>query len=569
MSKKNKLKRIEKKSVLVTENVVNFDVIGVVRRNLRFLMVLYFLVSVVYVNGLWGHFVSDDYATISQNPEAGNVVGAIKQISLPLTINAFIASFFGNQNPVPYHIFSLCLYLVVITLAFIWLRIISDSRAVFYTILVFSFFPIHVEAVSWVSGKPYLLNAFFVLLELIFLSLYERTGNKRYLKLVVLLFPINFLAEKTRFGSAVLIGLAYIFLFGVRIRKNFSFARVALVSLLMVFLFSLIMYPLIKFRIQAVNGGVSGLGDMLYSPFFQYPLSVSKYLQLIFFPVDLTLYHTLFVIPSWLNWSILITYLSAAGYFLFKNKRMFFALVFIFLAAAPSMTPLKVSWLVAERYMFLGSLGAAMLVGIIFEALEKRSARLALGALIVVCGFYGYRIFLRNIDWQTNHKLWVNTVQVSPNSHNAWNNIGDDYDKLNDLESAVKGFTQSTVVKSNYADAYHNRANIFFKMGRYDLARQSYETAISFNPDLYQTYMSLVQIDLIEKNAEQAVKHVVTLVQKTPNSSQSWFVYGVVLSRLGQRDEAIRSFKKSLELDPKNQSALGAMVEISKQVGGS
>jgi tetratricopeptide (TPR) repeat protein len=132
---------------------------------------------------------------------------------------------------------------------------------------------------------------------------------------------------------------------------------------------------------------------------------------------------------------------------------------------------------------------------------------------------YSARIFFRNIDWNTNHNLWVNTCQVSPNSHNAWNNIGDDYDKLASAETtndgkltqyynAIKGFTQSTVIKPNYADAYHNRANIFFKIGRLDLARDSYETAIYYSPNLYQTYLSLTQIDLMQNNLQLAYQHM-------------------------------------------------------------
>jgi len=45
------------------------------------------------------------------------------------------------------------------------------------------------------------------------------------------------------------------------------------------------------------------------------------------------------------------------GYFFFKDKRYFFALSFIVAAILPSMAPAKVSWLVAERYAFLASLG--------------------------------------------------------------------------------------------------------------------------------------------------------------------------------------------------------------------
>jgi tetratricopeptide (TPR) repeat protein len=241
-------------------------------------------------------------------------------------------------------------------------------------------------------------------------------------------------------------------------------------------------------------------------------------------------------------------YLIAVVWFWFKDKRYFFALVFIFAAAAPSMAPVKISWLVAERYMFLGSFGGAALVGLIVERYWNKKY-LTLALLSLVLAVYGWRTILRNIDWQTNHNLWVNTCQVSPNSHNAWNNIGDDYDKLAQLETteegrtrqyenAIKGFAQSFTIKPNYADAYHNQANILYKINRLDLARQAYELALYYNPDLYQTYLTLVQLDMVEGNKTELTKHLNNLLRLKPNDLQIYYMAAVAYNRVGMNDEA-------------------------------
>jgi len=315
-------------------------------------------------------------------------------------------------------------------------------------------------------------------------------------------------------------------------------------------------------RVNIVNGEINGSGSVFYDPFFQYPTAMAKYLQLLFVPTDLTLYHTMYVFPIWLNWAILLSYLSMLIYFYFKNKKYFFALAFIFAAAAPSMAPVKVSWLVAERYMFLGSLGFAIFLGLMILDLSKYFKILPGLLFISLMILSVIRVWTRNIDWQTNHNLWVNTCQVSPNSHNAWNNIGDDYDKLKDYQNAIKGFTQSTIVKPNYADAYHNRANIFYKIGRLDLARESYNTALTFNPSLYQTYMSLIQIDLNERNGEQAMIHSSKLLEANPNDPQSRYVIGVVLAQFGQVDKAKEMFKSILVNYPNYTQARRALLEL-------
>ena len=202
------------------------------------------------------------------------------------------------------------------------------------------------------------------------------------------------------------------------------------------------------------------------------------------------------------------------------------------------MAPVKVSWLVAERYMFLGSLGFALLMAIILEKFWQSKKIIVVAGISVLIAFYGTRIVLRNIDWQTNHNLWVNTCQVSPNSHNAWNNIGDDYDKLAQYENAIKGFGQSFAIKPNYADAYHNQANIFYKIGRLDLARKGYETALHYNPSLVQTYQTLVQLDVMEKNKTELVKHLNILINSSPNDLQMRYLAAVAFAKVEMFDEA-------------------------------
>jgi tetratricopeptide (TPR) repeat protein len=257
------------------------------------------------------------------------------------------------------------------------------------------------------------------------------------------------------------------------------------------------------------------------------------------------------VIPNWLNWLVLVLYVLTTFYFYLRgNINLAFAMAFVFIVSAGSMTPLKVSWMVAERYMFLGGLGIAIVLALMLENFSEKLNLFKWLLTAILISFFGYRIFLRNINWQTNHNLWVNTCQVSPNSHNAWNNIGDDYDKLKQYENAVKGFTQSTVVKNDYADAYHNRANIFFKINRLDLARDSYLTALKYNPGLYQSYVALIQVAMSENKVEEAFSYGNTLLKYQPNNPLVHYIFGVLYKQIGKSEEAKKAFTKALQIDP-------------------
>ena len=570
-----KIKKLKKQSieeVFKIKNGIDFKLdLGfwqAIKLHWKFLSLMLFLTVIVFANGLQGNFVSDDYATITQFPQLGDFWFMLNKDSFANSmylVNHFIFSLFGNSSPIPYHFFSLLTYLIVLVIGFVFvLTVFEDEMLAKISILLFCVMPIHVEAVSWISGRLYIILAGYILMSFLNLVYYIKSSHYKYLAWSFLFFVLAFQTDKPRPFSLFFILIVYLFYTGWSKVKN-NFIKIWWVLPIIIFIFALLSISYANMRIDVVNSGTNASGTVFYDPFFQYPTSIAKYLQLLWLPMDLTLYHTMYVFPVWLNWSIFLTYLLMLGYFYFKNKKYFFALAFIFAAAAPSMAPVKVSWLVAERYMFFGSLGFAVFLGLILIDLAKYLKLVPYAIFISLLVLFGLRTYFRNSDWSTNHDLWVNTCQVSPNSHNAWNNIGDDYDKLKEYENAVKGFTQSTIVKPNYADAYHNRANIFFKVGRLDLARESYISALKFNPGLFQTYLSLTQVDLMDKKFDAAVADATAATQVDPGNPQSWYVLGVVQSQVGKIQEAKITMEKVLQIAPNYKPALDALIQLKSQ----
>ncbi len=551
MSQK-KLKRLRKLENDVGGSLrsVETEVVSIrnlLKKNWKFLIILCLGIIALYFNSLWGDFVSDDYATIPQNPEIMSIKATLNSGFFVSFIKTLTALAFGIESPTPYHLVNLLLYLLVCVFAFVFLRLFFSDLVSKVALVVFAVLPVHVEAVSWISGIPYLVSSFLILGELSFLVLYFKNKKGKYLIWLLVLTLICLFSDRIRWLGFILLSVLTLISFKKELNIKANLTKIFTILVFLFLVLFLVSWPMINNRIQSVNSGINASESIFYNPFFQYPTAITKYLQLILIPVDLTLYHTMYTVPVWLNWLILLFYLVATIWYFFKDKKIFFALAFIFLATASSMAPVKVSWLVAERYVFLGSLGVALFLGILAEKFwnKKVVVVMVLSALTAV---YSVRVFLRNIDWQTNHNLWVNTCQVSPNSHNAWNNIGDDYDKLAQLETtdenkikqylnAIKGFGQSYAIKPNYADAYHNQANIFYKMGRLDLARQGYETALTFNANMPQTLKTLVQLDMMEKNITELDKHLTKLQQLNPNDLEVAYITALAYVQTGRADQ--------------------------------
>jgi tetratricopeptide (TPR) repeat protein len=71
-----------------------------------------------------------------------------------------------------------------------------------------------------------------------------------------------------------------------------------------------------------------------------------------------------------------------------------------------------------------------------------------------------------------------------------------------------------------------------------DLARNAYEQAISYNPGLYQTYRTLIQIDMAEKNNTELLRHLGVVQQMKPNDLEVAYLSAVVYAQIGKIDEA-------------------------------
>ena len=121
MSQK-KMKKLRKMDTALSKKEVDEPVPGIreiLKKNWKFLLLLILLVVGIYFNSLAGAFVSDDYATIPQNPQIMSFKYGLSGWMGGL-INWFLAVVFGITSPIAYHITSLLLYIGVILAAFVF-----------------------------------------------------------------------------------------------------------------------------------------------------------------------------------------------------------------------------------------------------------------------------------------------------------------------------------------------------------------------------------------------------------------------------------------------------------------
>lgn len=369
--------------------------------NRRLIIIILFAACfLVYTNSLDGSFISDDIPAIARNPELTFPWRFwMEPASLLNSLNFLIA----GHNPFTYHLTSVLLHSLNTILAFFFLNIFFGLEASFLGALIFAVHPIHTEAVSWISGKPYLILFAFILGNTL---LYQRAVKdaKRSRPIAYLFTLVIFYYMTMRYYTYYLFPFLLVLLdltLG-RVRRNWRLW-------LPFFILAAIRFAIIKFelihRINLLSDG-PGVEPAWNNPILTVAHSLFSNLGLLLWPFKLTLYHEPITASGILLGCevILLFVLIVSLIPIFKKERiLFFALIFFILFISPTLSPIPISWMIAERYLYLPSLSLSVFSALIYDRCASRGPGLRnkiLFLFVLIMAVYTLRTILRNEDWR-------------------------------------------------------------------------------------------------------------------------------------------------------------------------
>ena len=85
-------------------------------------------------------------------------------------------------------------------------------------------------------------------------------------------------------------------------------------------------------------------------------------------------------------------------------------------------------------------------------------------------------------------KIYTEAIGYQPNYGDAYSNRGVAHSNLNDYEESIKDFTKAIDINPNYAEAYNNRGAVYAEMKEYGKSILDYTKAIDINPNYANAY---------------------------------------------------------------------------------
>lgn len=523
---------------------------------------LAFLVLVAYANSLNNVFVSDDVAAIPQNPNVGTVKSILTQMHAFVQPLLYLIAFkIGGLNPAVYRLINIIFHIGTVWAVFILITILSNTTLAFFTAVFFAIHPVFTESVSWISGGNYVRYSFFMLSSLIIYI--KSQENKKLYLLSLVLFTLS-ISSSDKAIVAPLLFLLFEFSLG-QLRKNWKrlIPFFALATFWILFYLSQIGNRITSVSIQNYSQPI------VFNLLIQIPIAISSYLRLLVWPDKLTLYHSEMSFSQIEYLIRLIGFVGLVGLIglsWFKNQQIFFWLSFFIISLLPTFTPFGISWIVAERYVYLGTVGILFVISYGLWLLTKNKKTETLGYLIFIIIVISFiiRTILRNIDWKNEDNLWIATGKTSPSYNITHNNLGDVYGRRGDFQRAIEEFKLAIKIKPNYADAYHNLGNTYRQIGKVKEATESYKTAFKLNPYLWQSPMNIAAIYFEQGKYQEAADYMLSAVKVNPKNSSLHSNLGIIYLKAGEKKKAEEAFISALQIDPNNQQAKLGLVEITK-----
>ena len=541
---------------------------------------------------------------------------AINNTYIPLTILSFaIEHYFFGYNPFVYHLNNLLLHLAVTGLVFLFtLRLGVKIWTATFAALLFGIHPMHVESVAWVTERKDVLYAFFYMMALCsYLHYLEEKKVGSYV-LTIVLGVLSVLAKPMALSLPLIMFLCD----WVKGRK---FERKVFLEKILHFL-CIIPIVWLTYRLHAripgdslVEGSLIWIWSLTFYIWkFLFPIILIPFYSL---PKPISLFNPYYVLAISVLFMLLIYFVRYR-----RNRWLIFAGLFYFLSIFFLLQyDTFDSQIVADRFMYLPSVGICILLGVLWERilgnLNKRGVTFRNAGylcLIILFSALCVKTYFQNKVWKNSISLWTYVLCHSHDRSDkamgiayvkrgiAYINEGE-YDlALSDLNEALKDicdydfdkskvyqsrglaylgqrrydsaltdFNEALEVDSDYADAYNSRGMMHGMKGEYELAADDFtkalEKVVNYDVDTVKIYRNRGLAYLRQKKYNFALIDYNKALSINFDFPEAYNERGMLYGMMGDHNLALCDLNKAIVINPEFLEAYNNRGIVYMQMG--
>lgn len=615
--------------------------------NTRLQAIIIFALSfLLYANTLSHDYCQDDAIVITDNMFTTEGVAGIKGIlsydtfygffkdagkaqlvaggryrPFTLVMFAFEYQLFG-KNPFIGHFINVVLFgLTGVLLYFLLLKLLTKQQATgdsqqsfvnptlvaFIAALLFAAHPIHTEAVANIKGRDEIMTLLGSLAAVWFsLKAFENGGFKNQI-LAFVLFFIALLSKENAITFVVITPMIYWFF----VNTSFSTATKQAIP----FVVASVLFILLR---GAVIGNQFGgeQNELMNNPFLKLvgndyvPFSfaekfatitytLGKYIQLLILPHPLThdYYPRHIGIMSFGDWQVLLSIAVYVGLLVlilrgWKNRSLisFGIAFFLITLSIVSNIVFPVGTNMAERFMFMPSVGFCLILAVLLAKLGKKLPETGvnnqgLGMILVIIGLFSLKTFTRNPAWKDDYTIFTTDIETSPNSAKLQTSVGgstidryknstNEIEKKTKITEAIGHLQKALEIHPTFKNPYLLMGNGYYYLQDFDKAIVEYRKALQLDPNFKDAKINLALtyreggkiVGQQQKNLPKAIEMLSKAVEVDPTDVSAMSYLGTAYGMSNQPQNLIDVLTKALAIRFDKQDAINISVAY-RQLG--
>jgi tetratricopeptide (TPR) repeat protein len=566
------------------------------------LLAVWGILLIAYSNSFQAGLVFDNSSIIGQDPRirqagpqnlASILTGDYRYagnagLYRPLTTLSFLLNYavFGNgSQPEGYHWVNLAAHAVNIGLAYaLGIVVFEETAPAWVLAAIWGLHPLLTESVTNIVGRADMLAAFGVLAGLLCHLRAASADGRRRLVWLAGLAAAQTIGLFSKESAVVLPGimLAYDLTWFDRATWRRRVPAYGTLALPFAAYFYLRGQAHVHMQIPFADNPLVNAG--FWTARLTAVKVIGNYLWLFLWPARLSADYSFDAVPlfgwrvsNWEDAKALIAIASCLGVALLvliltvrarrTRKPMLFFLAFFFITILPaSNLILFIGSIMAERFLYLPSVGLAGCVVAAAYAFDQRNplrrpatARVAWAVLGMASLVLATRTYARNFDWKDELSLWRSAVNVCPGSGKAHYNLGKALESQpGRLPEALAEYRLAIQIDPDHADVHNNLANALAAVpGELPEAIAEYRIALRMEPDRPEPHNDLANaLARIPGQLPEAIAEYHTALRIRADNAEVHYNLANALLRLpGGLTEAIDEYRAALRIDPDHPDA--------------
>jgi tetratricopeptide (TPR) repeat protein len=258
----------------------------------------------------------------------------------------------------------------------------------------------------------------------------------------------------------------------------------------------------------------------------------ATYVRLLLVPTGLSMtYHfplerSLFQMSVFPSFCLLALAVTAAVLTFRRSVYVSFGLFWFAVTMLPVSNIVPMNAVVADRWLYLPSMGFCMLAALTVSRLTARGGLRKTFTVSVVTALIFCHMVLtvsRNNDWRNPISLWRKTIEACPTSFIAYGNLGLEYLKQNRIHEAIEALNRALELNSRLVAPHMNLATCYERLGQVNMAIKHYKAALA-SPLLDNPAWNHYKLaGCFERNdrSREAIEHYEAAVDAKPDFAQA------------------------------------------------